>query len=108
MTKIKMSTPKSSLINNVGIPANSLRKETLAISDLVANIHIYNEATPKMSPVIMSKNITEMQVDGSTMDSLHVKTGYRDRNSNTDVADAVIQFIHNCATEYVCALTSMV
>ena len=35
-----------------------------------------------------------------------LKTGYRARNSNTYVADAVIQTIADCATKYGCASMS--
>ena len=50
MNKIKISTPKISLINIIGTPPNSPRKYTLEIADSGANIHPENEATSIMSP----------------------------------------------------------
>ena len=58
MNEIKMSTPKISLIDNIGTPPNYPRKYTLAISDSGANIHLENEITVIMSPVILSKDMT--------------------------------------------------
>ena len=74
MNKIKTSTPKISLINNIGTPPNSPRKYTLEIADSSANIHIFNESTPIISSVIMSNDMSERPQNGSRMDSSHVKT----------------------------------
>ena len=74
MNKIKMSTTKIILINNIRTPPNSPRKYTPTIIDSGAKFHPENETTQTMSPVIMSKNMTERLPYGSTMDSSHVET----------------------------------
>ena len=74
MNKIKISTPKISLINNVGIPPNSTSKYTLAISDSGAKIHLANQAIPTMDPVIISKYTTSRLTYGSTMKSSDTAT----------------------------------
>ena len=53
MNKIKMSSTKFSLFKNIGTPPNSPRKYTLEIADSGANIHLANEATATMAPVIV-------------------------------------------------------
>ena len=55
MNKIESSTPKISLINNIGTPHNSPIKYTPAISDSGANTHIDNESKATMKQVIMQK-----------------------------------------------------
>ena len=47
---------------------------TLAIADSGANTHIYNQDTPTMAPVIISKYITSRLPDGSKMESSRVET----------------------------------
>ena len=53
--KIKIITPKISLINIIGILPSSPRKYTLPTTDSGTNIHLSNEYTPTMTPVIISK-----------------------------------------------------
>ena len=74
MNKIKMSTHKISLINNIGTPPNSTIKYTPANSESGANIHLSNKSTPTMPIVIMSKELILWLIDGSTMESSHVVT----------------------------------
>ena len=74
MNKNKISTTKTSLINNIGTPYNYPRKYPLAIAESGANIHIENQATSEMAPVIMPKDMTEMISDGGTMELSHVAT----------------------------------
>ena len=74
MNKIKILTPKISLINNIGTPSNSPRHYKLEIADSGANIHISNEATPTMDPVIIPTNITLRLIDGNTMELSHAMT----------------------------------
>ena len=74
MDNIEISTPKMSLINNIGNPHNYPRKYTLNIADSGVNIHISNESTPPMSPVIMSNNMTSIISYGSTIESSHEAT----------------------------------
>ena len=66
--KIKISTPKMSLFNNIKGPYNYPRDYKLAISDSDINIHIENEAIAKMAPVIMSNNMTSGTPYGNTME----------------------------------------
>ena len=58
MNKIKVITPKRSLIDNIGTPSNSPSKCTLAIVDSGENVHIAKQATPTMDPVTISKDTT--------------------------------------------------
>ena len=51
--KIEIYTPKLSLINNIGTPHNSPSKQTLAITDSGANMHLSKQSTTKMAPVII-------------------------------------------------------
>ena len=74
MNKIKMSTPKISLINNIRTPTNSSIKYTLEIAYLGTSIHLANQPTPTMAQVILSKEIKARIPDGSTMESSHVAT----------------------------------
>ena len=53
MNKIKIKNPKSSLINNIWNPPNSPRNYAPEITDSGDNIHLENESTQSMSPVIM-------------------------------------------------------
>ena len=46
----------------------------LEIADSDANIHLANQATTKMVPVIMLTEITERLVYGITMESSHITT----------------------------------
>ena len=62
--KIEMSTPKISLINNIGNPPNSPKKYTLSIAEPGANAYLENQATPTMDPVIISKYMTARLQDG--------------------------------------------
>ena len=57
INKIKIITPKLSLINNIGTIPNSPINYTLAITDSDANIRISNKSTPTMFQVTMSNNI---------------------------------------------------
>ena len=68
MTKIKITTPKISLIDNIGPPPNSSGNYTQTVSDLGVNIHIENEAVPTMDPVIISNNMTARLPDVSTVE----------------------------------------
>ena len=74
MNKIKIKTPKVSLNNNIGTPPNSPRKFTLTIVDSDKKIHLENEATPTMAPVIMQNIITARLPYVITMESSHVAT----------------------------------
>ena len=74
MDKIQISTPKISLINNIGIPPISPRNYTLAIVESGSNIPLSNKATPRMSPVIIQNNMIERLPHGSTIESSHVAT----------------------------------
>ena len=74
MNKIKISTPKTSLINNISTPPNYPSKCTLAIAKSGANIHIEKQSTPIIYPVIMSKDMTERLLDGCAMDFSHIAT----------------------------------
>ena len=76
MNKIKISTPKISLINIIGNPPNSPIKYTLAIVDSGANIHISNKATPKVAPVTISNNVTTSLTYGITMELSRIATHY--------------------------------
>ena len=67
--KSKMSNPKISLINCIGIPPKPSSKNTLEIADSGANIHLEKQATRTMASVIISNDMTERLPDGSTMDS---------------------------------------
>ena len=69
-----MSTPKVSLINNIGNPPNSPSKQTRAISDSGADIHLSKQSTTTMSPFIMSNYMVENLPDGSTMEFSHTET----------------------------------
>ena len=55
MNQMKISTPKITLINNIGTPPDSPINYTLEIVDSGANIHLGNQDTQTMAPVIMSK-----------------------------------------------------
>ena len=68
MNKIKMSSTKFSLFKNIGTPPNSPRKYTLEIADSDVNIHLANESTPTMDPVIISNNMTARLPDVSTVE----------------------------------------
>ena len=68
MNKIKISTPRISLINNIGNPSNYPKKYTLEMAESGVNIHISNEATPRMALVIISKNMTARIPHGSKME----------------------------------------
>ena len=74
MNKIKISTPKISLINNIGTQTNYPSKYTLSIVDSVKNVNLANKATSTMVPVIMSKYMAARLLDGIVMESLHVST----------------------------------
>ena len=63
-----------SLINNIGTPPTSPSKYTLAISDSGANIHISKQDTPKMAPVIISKDIKSRLPYLITMELSHIST----------------------------------
>ena len=67
MNKIKMSTTKIILINNIRTPTNYLSKHTLSIIDSGVNIHIAKQATTKMALVIISNYMTARLPDGSTI-----------------------------------------
>ena len=69
-----MTTPKISLINNIRNPSNYPRTYTLGITDLGENIHISNESTTTMYPVILLNNMHARLKDGSTMESSHIAT----------------------------------
>ena len=69
MNKIKIGTLKIGLINNI---PNSNIKSTLAIADSGKNIHISNQATTTVYPVMMPKYMTARLLDGITMESSHV------------------------------------
>ena len=53
MNKIKTSTPKISLINNIGTPPNYPSKYTLSILESGENIHLEKQATTTVTPVII-------------------------------------------------------
>ena len=53
MNKIKISTPKISLINCIDTTPNPPSNNMLAITDSGANIHLEKQATTTMDPVIM-------------------------------------------------------
>ena len=61
-------------MNNIGTPPNYPRKYPLAIEDSGSNIHLENQAIETMSPLIMSKEMVERILDGSTMESSHEAT----------------------------------
>ena len=65
--KIRISNPKTSLINCIGTPPNSPGKNVLEIADSGANIHLSKQATATMAPVITSSDMTSRLPDGSTM-----------------------------------------
>ena len=67
MNKIKIITPKISLINDIGSPPNYPRKYTLSISESGENIHLENGAIPTMPPLIIPNNMTASIPDGNTM-----------------------------------------
>ena len=68
MNKIKVSTSKLSLINNIGNPPNSPSKHTISIADSGVSIHLSKQDTTTMVPVIMPKDMTEKLPYGSTME----------------------------------------
>ena len=70
--KIKISTPKLSLINNIRNPHNSLSKKILLIIDSGANIHIAQQVAPEMAPFIISKDTTPRLPDESTTESSQI------------------------------------
>ena len=74
MNKFIINNPKLSLINNIRTPTKYTSKHTLEIADSGANIHISNQATPTMEPVIISKDMTSRLLYGSTMESSHIAT----------------------------------
>ena len=74
MNKIKISTPKISLFNNIKTPPTYSIKCTLAITDSGANIHIENKITPKIALVIISNNMNARILYGITMGSSHIAT----------------------------------
>ena len=68
MNKIKMSTTKLILINNIRTPTNYLSNQTVSIIVSGANIHLSKQATTKMAQVIISNYMTARLPDGSTLD----------------------------------------
>ena len=74
MNKIKISTPKTSSINNTTTPPNYPSNNTLEIEDSGTNIHLDKQATPKMAQVIISKDTAPRLPDGSTMELSHIAT----------------------------------
>ena len=66
--KIKISSPKISLINHIHTPPNPTSTNMLEISDYGANIHLSRQATPTMAPVIVDNEIKSRLPDGSTME----------------------------------------
>ena len=69
MNKIKISTTKISLINNIGTPPNYHSKYTLAIEYLVTSIHLAKQSTPTMDPFIISKYMKSRLPYGSAIES---------------------------------------
>ena len=67
MNKIKIISPKISLIDFIVTPNNPPSNNMLAIADSGANIQLGKQATTKMAPVIMSTEISVRLPDGSTM-----------------------------------------
>ena len=57
MNKIKISTPKPSLINNIRTPPNSPSRKKLAIADSGSNINLFKQATPTKATVIITNDI---------------------------------------------------
>ena len=78
-----MSTTEISLINNTGNRPNSPRKYTLEISESSANIHLANESTPTMAPVIISMDMTARITNGNTMEHANVKNGQQENRVNS-------------------------
>ena len=78
-----MSTTEISLINNTGNRPNSPRKHTLEISESGANIHLANESTPTMAPVITSKDMTARITNGNKMENANVKNGQQENRVNS-------------------------
>ena len=74
INKIKIRTPKIILINNIGAPPNYSSKYTLAISDSGTNIHLANQSTSTMAPVLVSKYMTASLPDGSITEFYFVST----------------------------------
>ena len=71
---VKISNHKISLINCIGSLPNYSGKNTLAIVDSGANMHLAKQATTTMFPVIISNGTTSRLSHGRTLQSLHTAT----------------------------------
>ena len=69
-----MSNPKISLINCIETPPNSPSKNTLLIADSGANIQQEKQGATKMSPVIISNDMTKRLIDEITLESSKIAT----------------------------------
>ena len=58
MNKIKINTPKISVINNISTPPTFPRKYTLVNADSGSNVYLVNQYTPIIAPVIIPKDMT--------------------------------------------------
>ena len=69
-----MSKPEISLTNCIDTPQYFPSNNMLSMADSGANIHLEKQDTTTMDPVIMSNEMTEILLDGSTMKSSHIAT----------------------------------
>ena len=67
VNEIKISSPKTSLINNIWNPHNSPSKHMLEIADSGMNIHLAKKATTTIDPVIISNYMTARLPYGNTI-----------------------------------------
>ena len=79
-----MINPKISLINCIGTPPNYPSKNTLAIVDSGANIHLEKKVIMTMAPVIISNDMIERLPHGIVVNSSHIATLHQPGLSKQD------------------------